>query len=529
MTSADDFLPASPAAHRRAPMLYVSLLIEAVRARPRAMFWAAALSQGLLWTLVPALFYAAPPIETTLVLAVGREWQLGSPYGPPLAYWAAQAAFALAGGRMVGVYLLSQACVIATFWAVFALGRSIVGSAHALMAVLLMTGILSFSVPTPEFGPSVLAAPLTALALLSYWRAVHDGRRGAWFVLAAALGLLILTTYAGLILLGLILVFTAATPRGRAALGSIDPWAAALVAVLFVFPHLAWLESVGALSLPALADLPDLRAAQGGYPALLRLVLWLLVAHAGSIMLIVAAGLRSGPSPAAPAFERAPLDPFAKQFVYFFALAPAAVTAPLAVLFERGIPVGGAAPLIVLSGLAVIVAAGDSIRLYRQRSLGVAWLALLLVPAGVTAFATAALPWFGVDLFIDRPAAAMGQFFTDSFRRRTGKPLEFLVGDVRTGGPVALLSPDRPHLFIDASTDRAPWISEAALREKGAVLVWQAADQAAAPPDWLKARFPELVPEIARSFERPFQGRLSLLRIGWAVIRPKSADGQPAQ
>lgn len=527
MTSADDFLPAPPAMHRRAPMLYVSLLIEALRARPRAMFWFATLSQAILWTLAPSIFYAAPPVETTLVLAVGREWLLGSPYGPPLAYWAAEAAFSLADGRMLGVYLLSQLCMVVTFWAVFAVGRSMLGNAHALMAVLLMTGILSFSVPTPEFGPSVLATPLTALTLYHYWRAVNDGKTGHWFALAWSLGLLVLTTYAGLILLALVVVFTAATERARATLGSIDPWAAALVVVLFVFPHLAWLESVGALALPSLADLPDLRAAQDRYPALLKLVLWLLVAHAGFLMLIVVGGLRIGPQPPAPAFERSPVDSFAKKFVYFFALAPAAATLPLAVLFEQGIPVGGAAPLIVFSGLAAILAAGDSIRLYRQRSLGLAWLSLLLVPAGVTAFATAALPWIGVDLYVGRPAASMGQFFTESFRRRTGKPLEIVIGDVRTGGLVAAASADRPHLFVDASRERAPWIGDAAIRDKGAVLVWHAADPSGAPPDWLKAQFPDLVPEIPRSFERPIQGRLPLFRVGWAMIRPASGAEQP--
>src|SRR3954464_13843233 len=94
----------------RAPMFHVSLILEALRARPALMFWVAALAQGTLWTLVPSLFYAAPPGDVPLVLAVGREWQLGSPYGPPLAYWLADLAYRLAGGSIVGVYLLSQLC-----------------------------------------------------------------------------------------------------------------------------------------------------------------------------------------------------------------------------------------------------------------------------------------------------------------------------------------------------------------------------------------------------------------------------------
>lgn len=525
MVFADDFLTRPPAAGRGAPMLYVSLLIEALRARPRAMFWIAALSQGLLWTLVPAIFYASPPIETTFALAVGREWQLGSPYGPPLAYWAAEAAFNLAGQRPIGVYFLSQICIVTTFWAVFAIGRSIVGNAHALMAVLLMVGILSFSVPTPEFGPSVLATPLTALSLLCYWRAAN-GRRGSWFVLALTLGLLVLTTYAGLILIGLVVFFSGLTARGRATLETIDPWAAGMVAVLVVLPHLAWLEWNGVLKLPTLAQLPDLRAVEGRYAALVKLFVWLLVAHAGLVVLmVVAGGLRFGPRPPAPMFTRAPVGTFAKQFVYFFALAPATVVMLLAVLFDYGIPVGSAGPLVVFSGLAAIVAAGDAIHLYRQRSLGLAWLALLVIPAAVAVFSIVAMPWIGgVDLFVGRPAAAMGQFFTDNFRRRTGHPLTIVVGDIRIGGLVAVGSDDRPHLFIDASPERAPWLSEDDVRTRGAVLVWQASDGVGTPPDWLKARFPNIVPEVPRAFAHPIQGRLPLLRVGWAVIRPSTAS-----
>src|SRR5437868_9980086 len=122
-------------ANDRVPMFRVSLILEALRARPALMFWVASLAQGTLWTLVPSLFYAAPPGQVPLVLAVGHEWLAGSPYGPPLAYWLANVAFALGG--MPAVYLLSQLCVVVTFWAVFTLGRRMLGAAHAAMAILL--------------------------------------------------------------------------------------------------------------------------------------------------------------------------------------------------------------------------------------------------------------------------------------------------------------------------------------------------------------------------------------------------------
>jgi hypothetical protein len=92
---------------------------------------------------------------------------------------------------------------------------------------------------------------------------------------------------------------------------------------------------------------------------------------------------------------------------------------------------------------------------------------------------------------------------------------------VRTAGLVAFASPDRPSLSIDGAPERAPWISDDDVRNKGAVVIWTATDNAGTPPAALKARYPDMVPEVPRSFDRSVQGRLPLLRIGWAVIRPK--------
>src|SRR5215468_7156630 len=141
-------------------MLYVSIVIELLRSRPSLVVWLAAIMQALLWIVVPTLFYAGPPGELPSVLAVGHEFQLGTYLGPPLAFWLAEIVYDLAGRSLFGVYLLSQVCVVVTYWAVFALGTSIVGAQHAALAVLLMVGVAAFTVPTPDFGPVILTMPL---------------------------------------------------------------------------------------------------------------------------------------------------------------------------------------------------------------------------------------------------------------------------------------------------------------------------------------------------------------------------------
>ena len=173
-------------------MLYVPLYVEGLRSRPMLVFWLATLPQALLWLLVPLFFYSAPPGELPLVLAVGHEFPLNGNFGPPFAYWIAEVAFRVAG--RFGVYLLSQICVVVTYWCVFTLGSAIVGPVHAALTVLLMVGIYVFTVPTPDFGPPIFAMALWAVALLHYWRAVIEKRQRSWYMFGAAAAFILLSS-----------------------------------------------------------------------------------------------------------------------------------------------------------------------------------------------------------------------------------------------------------------------------------------------------------------------------------------------
>ena len=173
------------------------------------------LFQAALWLILPLVLYRSPPGDIRTVLAYGREYQVGTDLGPPLAFWLADIAFRLAGNNVFGVYLLAQLCFIATFWALYLLGRAIVGSQHAVLAVLLTLTVTAFSSPGVEFGPLVLARPLWALLLLHSWQVIGQGLRNAWFALSIEAGLLLLMTPAAIGLLLLVLGFALATSRGR--------------------------------------------------------------------------------------------------------------------------------------------------------------------------------------------------------------------------------------------------------------------------------------------------------------------------
>lgn len=502
-------------------MHYVSLIVEFLRGRPAVVFWVAALSQAALWVVVPSLFYSAPPGDVPLMLSIGHEFRLGSYLGPPLAFWLGEMVFRVAG--IYGVYILAQLCVVTAFWAVFTLGRIVAGTRHAVLAVLLMIGVAAYNVPSPDFGSGVLATALWVLALLHYWRALGEDKRGYWFILGFDLGLLLLTSYVGAILVALLGLFTVAVPRGREALRHIEPWLALVLMAIVVFPHAVWLRDSFALVWATIV-------AEAPRSALLPPAGWLavviLLSHIGvALLVLLASGWRLRKNERAPEIDRGPASRSARLFVYVFALVPALAAIAIAAALGHLGPLAKVGPLVVLTALAIVVAAGDRIYLYRERAVSFVWLGLLIVPPALVAVAVLVLPWtLGTELKTGQPANAMGSFFADNFQRRIGRPLPYVAGDPQLAALVAVSVPSRPRLYLDTAPERSPWVNANDLRTNGAILVWPATDTAGTPPAELKALFPEIVPELPRAFARPVQGRLPLMRVGWAVLRPKTAN-----
>ena len=454
------------------------------------------------------------------MLAFGREYQVGTWLGPPLAFWLADIAFRAVGNHVFGVYLLAQVCAVVTFWSFYQLARAIVGGQQAVIAVLLSMTVVAFSSPGVEFGPLVLARPLWALLLLHSWRLLGQNRRSAWFAWSIEAGLLLLTTPAALGLLLLIVGFFVATARGRRLLMSLDPLYALLVIIVLVLPYLIWVVRADVLAMPPLPALDDLSARAMHWGGLLG---GLLLAMAGIVVLVILnSGWFARNAEDAPIIYRPRVDPLAREFVYTFAILPALFGSLIAGVFNLDRVTGGAGVALLMSGLAVIVATGDLVYLRRQRLLRTVWAAALVAPAIAAIAATLFLPWTNsAEVPTSLPARAIAHFFGDSFERRTNQRLRAVAGDPQLASFVAL-DKGRPHLLLDATPERTPWLSVAKFNETGGVVLWRASDTVGTPPPEIAQRFPGLVPEVPRAFEWMVNGRQPLLRVGWAIVRPKA-------
>ena len=249
-----------------------------------------------------------------------------------------------------------------------------------------------------------------------------------------------------------------------------------------------------------------------------------LVGHMGLLVLIVVASSAfASDLDSAPTFVRPPVERIARRSAIVIALVPPILALVLG--FASGVrqPITAAAPLFLYSGLFAMVFASDIARVHRQRAVAIAALALLVLPPTLDTASSLIAPWLA-----DRgrstnwPAEAAGRYFTDVFRNRTSRRLEYVVGDARTASAVAFGSRDRPHVFIDGDPKRSPWIDQERLKKSGAIVVWTVAGLDPRPPQLLASRLPQLSPEAPLPLNWVRTGRLDPVRLGWALIQPQN-------
>src|SRR5262249_397628 len=154
---------------------------------------------------------------------------------------------------------------------------------------------------------------------LHYWRAVGERRRAYWLPPAGGGGVLVLTTYVGLILVGLLALFPGLNRPAPAPPHSYDPLIAPLPPAPVLGPHLIWIAVSGDGLMTMLLRLRTPESVTGNFVAWLRQIGLIFAAHAGLIVLVALVAGWPWPRPGpAPVIVRPTIDPFARQFVYFF-------------------------------------------------------------------------------------------------------------------------------------------------------------------------------------------------------------------
>lgn len=500
--------------------LEASIFVEALRAMPAASLAIGLAAHALLWAVAMQLAEPSPPPQTAMALALGREWLAGYTELPPLAAWISEAIYR-ATHSLFALRLASAFCVAAAGWILFLFARRVVGDRHGAIAVLLMLGVFPVAFPGGALTGDVLQMPLAAAAILSWWIAVGERNPNAWIVLGALLGAM---TYAGpqaLALLAAFVIVTLLSAPARAAVRRLDALLCiALACFVFAFvagPRMLWLWQHGFANAFAGAG-AGVMPGEAASP--LRLAVGILIGHLGLALLLFLAS--SGPGKEknnAPVFLREPAARLPQGSLIALAILPAAFGLLSLYLLGISAPPKFFSPLLLLGGIAAVLAGGARLILRRQRLVGVVALVFLFAPPVLQIALSFTPGWLGENKATNWPAASAAHTFTEIYRTRAGRPLEFIVGERVPAAQISVLSTDRPHVVIDADPARVPWIDGAEFKRKGGVVYWEIRGADPSPPAEYVARLPAFVAEAP--LRLPWaRGGGDPVRLGWAIVPP---------
>ena len=143
----------------------------------------------IIWTLIPTLTNNNLPLDTIEALAWGSNLDWGFNKHPPMSALLVEIFYQIFGSQDWAYYLLSQICVIISFFAVFKFAEDFFeNKVFCLLSVLLLEGIYFYNFTTPEFNVNVCLMPFWSLTVLYLWKGYKDNKIIDWLLLCLFAG-----------------------------------------------------------------------------------------------------------------------------------------------------------------------------------------------------------------------------------------------------------------------------------------------------------------------------------------------------
>ena len=150
----------------------------------------------IIWTAIPTFTNNNLPLDTIEALAWGSNLDWGFNKHPPMSAFLVEIFYQMFGAQDWAYYLLSQICVIISFFVVFKLAEEFFeNKAFCLLSVLLLEGIYFYNFTTPEFNVNVCLMPFWSLTVLYLWKGFKYNKIIDWFLVGLFSGFSFLSKY----------------------------------------------------------------------------------------------------------------------------------------------------------------------------------------------------------------------------------------------------------------------------------------------------------------------------------------------
>ena len=196
----------------------------------------------ILWTLVPFWTNSNVPLDIILNNPPHDGFEWGYHHHPPLLAWLFQLWRFIMPASDFFVYLLAQLVVGLAMLAVWQLARAMLNNeSHAMLATLMLQGILYHNYITPELNHNTILLPLWGLALLAFHQAIHHNGWHHWMLWSLSSCAALLAKYTSFLLVFAMLMTLIISPRYRHHLSNKRFYIASLIIGLLFLPHGIWL------------------------------------------------------------------------------------------------------------------------------------------------------------------------------------------------------------------------------------------------------------------------------------------------
>lgn len=441
--------------------------LDAIARNPGQTFGLFILLHLALWTILPMIVCRNLPLDVLEGVEFGQHWALGYWKHPPLPWWLDNLVREATGPQIWGFFLMGQVAACASFWAIWRLGREILDPLSALAGVVLLDGCMVFNAVTMEVNHNIIQLPFFGLIGWQMYRAFQANRLLDWILTGLWVAIAFYSKYTAAVLMVPIAIFALVDPTARRCFKHPGVYVAVAVFLVLMAPHLVWLVQSDFSPFRYFAD--NAPVASGVANAVASTLDFTANALLNVLAVLIMFALMLGlawrwpkPQPIA--------NIFARRYLAVLALGPVGLT--IVIDLWRDLQTSWSAQLWCFLGLFLMAFWAPPMNRAAIGRLAGAWALVTLVMIGDV---------IGGEVFLINPASNMPTQFpacsyyrelTAAWQKETGKPLAYVMGDDFELGSVILCSDGNVAAWRLGDPHFAPWIDEADVRRRGAILLW---------------------------------------------------------
>lgn len=482
---------------------------------------------GLIWTLGPWLLRPTLPHDTLEGITWGLQWQLGYNKHPFLAAWLCAGVTQWFGTIGWPTYLLAQLAVLTTFIALWKLAQQILPQVSALVAALVLEGVLFYNINSFNFTPDTLQSPLWALLSLFFYQALTQQKLKFWLLTSLLAALCLCTKYQAMLLFLPMVLLCCIHPLARKSFSKPGLYYAMALFFLLITPHCIWLAQHDFISLTYASNI-SAEYTHNKNPMDRLLYPLSFVMNTG--LDIVGVLILLWPFYKKDRETSLTITSFQTQFLFFLGLGPLILSFLLCCFTGDYFPPRWATPYFFALGILAMAYLKPSVSptQWKKFILTLIVWSFLLFFARMSSLIVFQRPSSDAFLPTQEIALALSQLWQEKYH----KPLPFVAGSHYLVAGIVPYLPNHPLPYFDWSSKESPWIREQKMVNQGGLFVWDkngyySWDKESKAhrqlPKSIHQRFPRLI--LAPDFIFYRLSDHQPIRVGIAILPPYSHEG----